>query len=141
MIQLCRHIKTDGKTMPISGSARVGLLLFPLPRAYQAKAKSSNWDDIKLPLLEEFRLHPGSYLPDRIWVASAPASMRRRTGLLLYALQIASQNIDRKSYHPDSEIVRSMTVTDEGDELPRKRKSANPTIAATCESPRHMRRL
>ena len=53
-------------------------------------------------------------------IAGASLSSRlsaRRTGLLLYALQIASQNINRSTTSKDSKIVHSMTVTGDGDEL------------------------
>jgi hypothetical protein len=56
----------------------------------------------------------------------------RRTGLLLYAIQIASQNIDRKTFHSDSEIVRSMTVTDEGDELAPEKEVCETSDCANC---------
>jgi hypothetical protein len=50
----------------------------------------------------------------------------RHTGLLLYALQIASQNIDRASSRDDSEIVHSMTVNGEGDELAPEKEICEP---------------
>jgi hypothetical protein len=56
----------------------------------------------------------------------------RRTGLLLYAIQIASQNIDRDSERKNSEIVRSMTVTDEGDELAPEKEVCEPSDCASC---------
>jgi hypothetical protein len=56
----------------------------------------------------------------------------RRTGLLLYALQIASQNIDRASSREDSETVHSMTVTGEGDELAPEKEICEPADCASC---------
>jgi hypothetical protein len=41
----------------------------------------------------------------------------KRAGRLLYALQIASQNIDRKKEFSDGETVPSATATSEGDDL------------------------
>ena len=56
----------------------------------------------------------------------------RRTGLLLYALQIASQNIDRRSSPEDSGTVHSMTVTGEGDELAPEKEICEPADCAGC---------
>ena len=56
----------------------------------------------------------------------------RRTGLLLYALQIASQNIDRASSLEDSGTVHSMTVTGEGDELAPEKEICEPADCASC---------
>jgi hypothetical protein len=96
-----------------------------------AKAKASNWDDIKLPLLED----SASIQVAISQIASAFLSSRldaRRTGLLLYALQIASQNIDRASSLEGSEPVHSMTLTGEGDELAPEKEVCEPGDCATC---------
>ena len=132
MIQLCRHIKTDGKRCQSPALRESAYCYFHSRVHTMAKAKSSNWDDIKLPLLED----SASIQVAISQIVSGLLSSRldaRRTGLLLYALQIASQNIDRKSYHPDSEIVRSMTVTDEGDELAPEEEVCEPDDCATCD--------
>jgi hypothetical protein len=96
-----------------------------------AKAKTSNWDDIKLPMLED----SASIQVAISQIVAAFLSSRldaRRTGLLLYALQIASQNIDRASSREDSEIVHSMTVTGEGDELAPEKEICEPSDCASC---------
>ena len=97
-----------------------------------AKAKSSNWDDINLPLLED----SASIQVAISQIAAGLLSSRlnaRRTGLLLYALQIASQNIDRDSFCEDSETVHSMTVTGEGDELAPEEEVCEPGDCASCD--------
>ena len=80
------------------------------------KVKSSVRDNIKLPLLVD-----SASIQEAIsQVTAASLSSRlnaRRTGLLLYALQIASQNITRSTSCKDSKIVHSMTVTGDGNEL------------------------
>jgi hypothetical protein len=53
--------------------------------------------------------------------------------LLLYALQIASQNIDRASYRKDPETVHSMTVTGEGDELAPEEEVCETGDCASCD--------
>jgi len=96
-----------------------------------AKTKATIWDNINLPLLED----PASIQVAIHQITSAYLCSRldaRHTGLLLYALQIASQNIDRKTFHSDSEIVRSMTVTEEGDELAPEKEKCEPSDCASC---------
>jgi hypothetical protein len=132
MIQLCRHIKTNGQrcqSPALSGSA---YCYFHARVHTMAKAKGSVWDDIKLPMLED----SASIQVAISQIAAAFLSSRldaRRTGLLLYALQIASQNIDRASSREDSEIVRSMTVTAEGDELAPEKEACEPIDCASCK--------
>jgi hypothetical protein len=132
MYDLCRHIKTNGKrcqSPALSGSA---YCYFHSRVHTMAKTKSTIWDNIYLPVLEDsasiqvaISQITGAYLCSRLDA--------RHTGLLLYALQIASQNIDRKSYHPDSEMVRSMTVTAEGDELAPEEEVCEPGDCASCD--------
>jgi len=96
-----------------------------------AKAKTSEWDDITLPMREDAASIPGAIAQ----IVAAFLSSRidaRRTGLLLYALQIASQNIDRASFRKDPETVHSMTVTGEGDELAPEEEVCEPGDCASC---------
>ena len=90
------------------------------------------FDDLKLPLLED----SASIQVAISKITAAFLSSRidaRHTGLLLYAVQIASQNIDRDSDHENSEIVHSMTVTDEGDEMAPEKEVCEPSDCATCK--------
>jgi len=96
-----------------------------------ASPKYIAFDDLKLPLLED----SASIQVAISKVMNAFVSARidaRRTGLLLYAVQIASQNIDRDSERKNSEIVHSMTVTDEGDEMAPEKEICEPADCATC---------
>jgi len=96
-----------------------------------AKAKSSNFDDIKLPMLED----SASIQVALSQIVAASLSSRidaRQTGLLLYALQIASQNIARSSSREAPEMVQSMTVTGEGDELAPEKEICEPSDCASC---------
>jgi len=131
MYDLCRHIKTNGKrcqSPALSGS----VFCYFHSRVHTiAKTKSTISDNINLPLLED----PASIQVAISQIVSGLLSSRldaRRTGLLLYAIQIASQNIDRKTFHSDSEIVRSMTVTDEGDELAPEKEVCETSDCANC---------
>jgi hypothetical protein len=97
-----------------------------------AKTKSTVWDNIYLPLLED----SASIQVAISQIAAAFLSSRldaRHTGLLLYALQIASQNIDRDSERKNSEIVHSMTVTDEGDEMAPEKEVCEPADCVSCK--------
>jgi hypothetical protein len=135
MYQLCRHIKTNGlrcQSPALGGSA---FCYFHARTHTMAKANSSIWENIKLPMLED----SASIQVAISQIASAFLCSRldaRHTGLLLYALQIASQNIDRASSREDedSESVRSMTVTDEGEELAPEKEVCEPGDCATCSS-------
>jgi hypothetical protein len=96
-----------------------------------AKAKSTVFDDIKLPMLED----SASIQVAISQIVAAFLSSRidaRRTGLLLYALQIASQNIDRASSSEEFETVHSMTVTGEGDELAPEKEICEDGDCASC---------
>jgi hypothetical protein len=96
-----------------------------------AKAKSTVWDAVNLPMLED----SASIQVAISQIMAACLSSRldaRHTGLLLYALQIASQNIDRTSYRMNSDSVQSMTVTGEGDELAPEKEVCEPADCATC---------
>ena len=118
--------------MPISGSRASRLIVISTPaRIPWPKPNYINCDDLKLPLLED----SASIQVAISKITAAFLSSRidaRRTGLLLYAVQIASQNIDRDSDRENSEIVHSMTVTDEGDELAPEKEICEPSDCASC---------
>jgi hypothetical protein len=96
-----------------------------------AKAKSAAWDDIKLPMLED----SASIQVALSQIMAAFLGSRldaRHTGLLLYALQIASQNIPRSSSREATEMVHSMTVNDDGDELAPEKSICEIGDCASC---------
>jgi hypothetical protein len=131
MYQLCRHIKTNGQRCQSPALRESAYCYFHSRIHTMAKVKASTWDDVKLPLLED----SASIQVAISQIAAASLSNRldaRRTGLLLYALQIASQNIDRASSLEDSETVHSMTVTGEGDELAPEKEICEPADCAIC---------
>jgi hypothetical protein len=131
MFQLCRHIKTNGLRCQSPALGELAYCYFHARVHTMYSAKSPNWDDIKLPLLED----SASIQVAISKITSAFLSSRidaRRTGLLLYAVQIASQNIDRDSERENSEIVHSMTVTGEGDELAPEKEVCEPADCPSC---------
>jgi hypothetical protein len=89
------------------------------------------FDDLKLPLLEDSASIQVAI--NKITAAFLSARLdARRTGLLLYAVQIASQNIDRDSERENSDIVHSMTVTNEGDEMAPEKQVCEPSDCPSC---------
>jgi hypothetical protein len=56
----------------------------------------------------------------------------RRAGLLLYAIQIASQNVERKFDIIPSSTVESITLTDSGEELGPEERICDQDDCATC---------
>ena len=132
MYKLCRHIKTNGqrcKSPALSGSA---YCYFHSCVHTMAKAKSTIWDDVNLPMLED----AASIQVAISQIMAGFLSSRldaRHTGLLLYALQIASQNIDRSVFRVHSDSVQSMTVTSEGDELAPEEEVCERGDCAGCD--------
>jgi len=131
MYKICRHIKTNGlrcQSPALSGSS---FCYFHARAHTMAKAKSAAWDDIKLPMLED----SASIQVALSQIMAAFLGSRldaRHTGLLLYALQIASQNIPRSSSREATEMVHSMTVNDDGDELAPEKSICEIGDCASC---------
>ena len=116
MFQVCRHIKTNGVRCKSPALRESAYCYFHVKIHKAATAKASASGDLTLPPIED----PASIQIGLTQVLSALGSSRidtRKAGLLLYALQIASQNVDRRAYVPASDSVRSLTCSDDGDEL------------------------
>ena len=131
MYQLCRHIKTNGKRCQSPALAESAYCYFHVRTHAMATPNFFKFDDLQLPLLED----SASIQAAIFKITSAFLSSRidaRRTGLLLYAVQIASQNIDRDSERENTEIVHSMTVTNAGDEMAPEKEVCEPADCATC---------
>jgi hypothetical protein len=89
------------------------------------------FDDLRLPLLED----SASIQIAITKITDAFVSSRidaRRAGLLLYAVQLASQNIDRVSDRANAEIMHFMTVTNTGDEMAPEKEICEPSDCASC---------
>jgi hypothetical protein len=132
MFQLCRHIKTNGIRCQSPALGDSAYCYFHARTHAMASPNYIKFDDLKLPLLED----SASIQVALIKITDAFVSSRidaRRTGLLLYALQIASQHIDRDSSLEDPEIVHSMTVTNGGDEMAPKKEVCEPGDCAGCD--------
>ena len=132
MYQLCRHIKTNGKRCQSPALGELAYCYFHARTHTMASPKYIVFDDLKLPLLED----SASIQVAISKVMNAFVSARidaRRTGLLLDAIQIASQNIDRDSDRENSEIVHTMTVTNEGDEMAPEKEVCEPVDCVRCK--------
>jgi hypothetical protein len=132
MFQLCRHIKTNGKRCQSPALDESAYCYFHARTHMMAKPNYIKFDDLQLPLLED----SASIQVAISKITAAFLSSRidaRRTGLLLYAVQIASQNIDRDSERENTDIVHSMTVTDEGDELAPEKEVCEPVDCVRCK--------
>ena len=116
MCQLCCHIKTNGYKCQSPAMRGVATCYFHSSVQTMAKVKRAVRDDFKLPLLVDSASIQAAI--SQVTAASLSSRLNaRHTGLLLYAIQIASQNINRSTSRRDSKIVHSMTVTGDGDEL------------------------
>jgi hypothetical protein len=131
MIQLCRHIKLNGKRCQSPALRGSAYCYFHERTHMMAAPNYIKFDDLQLPLLED----SASIQVAISKITAAFLSSRsdaRRTGLLLYAVQIASQNIDRDSDRKNTDIVRSMTVTDGGDEMAPEKEVCEPSDCVSC---------
>ncbi len=132
MYQICRHIKTNGKRCHSPALRGSAYCYYHVRTQAMAAPNYIKFDDLKLPLLKD----SASIQVAISKITAAFLSSRidaRRTGLLHYAVQIASQNIDRTSDRENSEIVHSMTVTDEGDEMAPQKVICEPADCPSCK--------
>ena len=88
-------------------------------------------DDFRLPVLED----RSAIQIALAQVLDALCSSRidtKKAGLMLYALQIASQNVDRYQSIIPTTTVESITQTDTGDELAPEERLCYDDECATC---------
>jgi hypothetical protein len=134
MYELCRHIKSNGIRCQAPALRGVAWCYFHARLHSMAKTKTSTLDEVHLPPLEDtasiqIALHQ---------VIEGLLSSRmdaRRAGLLLYAIQIASQNVQRVWNSP-SESVHSTITSEEGDELAPAENVCEPEDCPSCKKRR-----
>ena len=131
MYKLCRHIKTNGQRCKSPALSESAYCYFHARVHTMAKAKSTVCDDVDLPVLEDSASIQVAISQIMAGLLSSRLDARH-TGLLLYALQIASQNIDHSSSRLNSETVHSLTLTGEGDELAPEEEVCEPGDCASC---------
>ena len=88
-------------------------------------------DDFRLPVLED-RSAIQIALAQILDALCACRIDNRRAGIMLYALQIASQNVDRNQSIIPTTAVESITQTDTGDELAPEERICDPDDCPTC---------
>ena len=120
MCQLCNYIKTNGYKCQSPAMRGSAFCYFHSRAQTIAKVKSSNLEVIKLPLLVDSASIQAAI--SQVTAASLSSRLNaRRTGLLLYALQIASQNLTRSTSRKNSQIAHSRIVSGYGkDQAPEK---------------------
>jgi len=126
MYYICRHIKPNGSKCDSPALRGKPFCYYHARLRRFSGAPASDPDgNLKLPILEDRSAiqHALSQVLDSL--ASAKLDPRR-AGLFLYALQIATQNIEGKSIYTPSDPVESITHTAEGDELGPKEHVCEP---------------
>jgi len=131
MYEICRHIRTNGlrcQSPALKGSA---YCYYHVRVHRTGKTSSGLWDDVKLPVLEDASTVQLALSE----VVSAMLSSRldaRRAGLLLYALQIASQNLSLITQPAASETVRLTTLSGDGEDLAPVKTVCEPADCLAC---------
>ncbi len=123
MYLACRHIKPNG--LRCKSPALRGRAFCYFHSKLHATSKLSSLDDIKLPLIED----PAAIQLALAQVFDALLSSRidsKRSGQILYGLQIASQNVERSRFPWPTESVQSITESSEGEELAPELRVCNP---------------
>jgi hypothetical protein len=116
MYLACRHIKPNGlrcKSPALKGNA---FCYYHARLHTLGKEPYGKFGPMRLPVPED----AASIQLSIAQISDALINDRidaKRAGRLLYALQIASQNIDRKKEFSDGDTVPSATQTSEGDDL------------------------
>jgi hypothetical protein len=131
MFEICRHIKSNGlrcKAAAVRGSAYCH---FHIRVRRTCKTSTGLWDDVRLPVLED----PADVQFAISEVVNALLSSRvdgRRAGLLLYALQIASQNLSRITQPTGSEAAQETTSSASGEEIAPVKTVCEPADCPSC---------
>ena len=117
MLLECRHIKPNGvKCMAPALRGKPYCYFHSRLHAYAARPPRSPDEPLKLPVLED-RSSIQIALAQVLDALGASHLEPRRAGLFLYALQIASQNVEQDKIIVPISAVHSMTVSRSGDEL------------------------
>jgi hypothetical protein len=100
---------------------------------FAARPPLTPYESLKLPVLEDRSAIQVALAQVLDSLGSAHLDPRR-AGLFLYALQIASQNVERRTDILPITAVHSVTLTPAGDELgPETRTCPYPFKCATCD--------
>jgi hypothetical protein len=117
MYKECRHIKTNGLKCESPALRGKPYCYFHTRLHNLARAPKPAADEpIKLPVLEDSSTIQFALAQVLDGLGSSRLDPRR-AGLLLFALQIASQHVQRNPFVYKGNVVQSLTLSPEGDEL------------------------
>ncbi len=132
MIHKCRHIMPNGSNCEAPALRGKPYCYFHTRlHRFTAQPPIGVMDDFRLPVLED----RSAIQIALAQVLDALCSSRidiRRAGLFLYALQIASQNVEHKYDIIPMFGVKSITHSDTGEELAPAERYCSPNDCATC---------
>ena len=118
MVSECRHIMTSGKKCEAPALKGSPFCYFHTKLHRIAKQASDPTGPIDIPVLED-RCAIQLAIAQVLKALVNGAIDRPRASLLLYGLQIASQNVDRKPWAIPIGTVDAITRTRDGDEIAR----------------------
>ena len=131
----CRHIMTSGKKCE-APALKGGHFCYYHTRHHAIEKKEVKpTDSIGISVIED-RYTLQFVLTDVLKSLVNGTIDRHRAGLLLYGLQIASQNIDRNSGNVSSQSVKSLTRTRDGEDLAPENIRCEPAYDSCNTCPR-----
>jgi len=116
MVSECRHVMTSGKKCEAPALKGTPFCYFHTKLHRIAKQASDPTASIDIPVLED-RCAIQLAIAQVLKALVNGAIDRPRASLLLYGLQLASQNVDRRTWAIPIETVNAITRTRDGDEL------------------------
>lgn len=112
----CRHIMTSGKKCEAPALKDSPYCYYHTRHHLAANKKFSSQDSIEIPVMED-RFSLQLVLAQVLKHLVNNNIDRHRAALLLYGLQIASQNFGKRDMPIDKHGVKSLTHTQDGEEL------------------------
>jgi hypothetical protein len=112
-----RHVMTSGKKCEAPALKGTPLCYFHTRLHHIAKQPTTPTDSIEIPLVLDDRCAVQLAIAQVLKAIVNATIDRPRAALLLYGLQLASQNVDRETLAVPFRTVDSLTHTRDGDEL------------------------
>ncbi len=129
----CRHIMPNGANChAVALRGKPYCYFHTRLHRFTAEPPIGVMDDLRLPVLED-RTAIQIALAQVLDALCSSRIDTRKAGLLLYALQIGSQNVERKYDIIPMFGVDSLTQSDTGEELGPIKRSCDPNDCAACE--------
>lgn len=112
----CRHVMISGKQCFAPALRGTNFCYFHTGMHQRAKQKTEPDDPIEIPVLED-RCAIQLVVSQVLRAPANSAIDHKRASLLLYGLQLASQNVDRGAWAVPVDAVQAITQTPDGDVL------------------------